>query len=146
MFPLGLKPTGTKTYLGLRGTINDRFREFRNFLRTSNDRLPLKHGSNRPQTWPKRVSDDSRHFIFRPRRNKIGKHVRWTISSNHMFRQKVDKLPVFEELWIFGRNRQMRLEKWPPKFWLSALYDFWQRGKKWLHDFWLLASRRMCRG
>ena len=26
-------------------------------------------------------------------------------------RQKIDKLPVLEELWNFGRNRQMRLEK-----------------------------------
>ena len=32
------------------------------------------------------------------------------------FRRKIDKLPVFAELWIFGRNRQMRLEKLPPKF------------------------------
>ena len=31
-------------------------------------------------------------------------------------RRKIDKLPVFAELWIFGRNRQMRLEKFPPKF------------------------------
>ena len=31
-------------------------------------------------------------------------------------RRKIDKLPVFAELWIFGRNRQMRLEKLPPKF------------------------------
>ena len=27
--------------------------------------LPLKHGSDRHETSPKRVSDDSRHFIFR---------------------------------------------------------------------------------
>ena len=27
------------------------------------------------------------------------------------FRREIDKLPVFPELWIFGRNRQMRLEK-----------------------------------
>ena len=46
------------------------------------------------------------------------------------FRRKIDKLPVFAELWIFGRNRQMRLEKLPPKFWFSALYDFWRRGKR----------------
>ena len=37
----------------------------RRHLQTSNDPLPLKHGSNRPETWPKRVSDDPRHFIFR---------------------------------------------------------------------------------
>ena len=46
------------------------------------------------------------------------------------FRRKIDKLHVFAELWIFGRNRQMRLEKLPPKFWFSALYDFWRRGKR----------------
>ena len=40
------------------------------------------------------------------------------------FRRKIDKLPFLAELWIFGPNRQMRLEKWPPKFWFSALYDF----------------------
>ena len=45
-------------------------------------------------------------------------------------RRKIDKLPVFAELWIFGRNRQMRLEKLPPKFWFSTLYDFWRRGKR----------------
>ena len=33
--------------------------------------------------------------------------------KNH---RKIDKLPVFAELWIFGPNRQMRLEKIPPKF------------------------------
>ena len=26
-------------------------------------------------------------------------------------RRKIDKLPVFEELWLFGRNWQRRLEK-----------------------------------
>ena len=31
-------------------------------------------------------------------------------------RRKIDKLPVFAELWIFRPNRQMRLEKLPPKF------------------------------
>ena len=46
------------------------------------------------------------------------------------FRWKIDKLLVFAELWIYGRNRQMRLEKLPPKFWFSALYDFWRRGKR----------------
>ena len=34
----------------------------------------------------------------------------------NFFLRKIDKLPVFAELWIFGRNRQMRLEKLPPKF------------------------------
>ena len=35
------------------------------FFETLNGRLPLKHGSVRPQTLGKRVSDDPRHFIFR---------------------------------------------------------------------------------
>ena len=33
-----------------------------------------------------------------------------------IFHQKINKLPVFAELWTCGRNRQMRLEKLPPKF------------------------------
>ena len=33
-------------------------------LQTLNGRLPLKLGSDRPQTLPKRVSDDPQHFIF----------------------------------------------------------------------------------
>ena len=50
---------------GLGRTVTARVREFRFFRETSNGRLPLKHGSDRPQTWSKRVSDDPRHFIFR---------------------------------------------------------------------------------
>ena len=30
---------------------------------------------------------------------------------NKNFRRKIGKLPVSEELWFFGRDRQMRLEK-----------------------------------
>ena len=121
---------------------------------SSNDRLPLKQGSESRQTLPKRVSDDSRHFIFR-RRKKNRNFERpftprgWLRSASNFgktrfrrfptfhfstpkknfwqkflmkifvkkkFRRKIDKLPVFAELWIFGRNRQMRLEKLPPKF------------------------------
>ena len=71
-------------------------------------------GSVRPQTLGKRVSDDPRHFIFRHREKKIGKIFDENFSSKN-FRQKIDKLPVFEELWLFGRNRQMRLEKMTPE-------------------------------
>ena len=75
------------------------------------------------------------------------------------FRRKIDKLPVFAELWIFRRNRQMRLEKLPPKFWFSTLYDFWRRGKRDDFNFFpdfrpkmtstlfaFLARRHMCPG
>ena len=44
--------------------------EFRVFVETLNGRLPPEHGSDRHETWPKRVSDDSQRFIFR-RRKKI---------------------------------------------------------------------------
>ena len=39
--------------------------DWRRRLQTSNGLLHLKLGSDRPQTLPKRVSDDPRHFIFR---------------------------------------------------------------------------------
>ena len=39
-------------------------------LQTLNRRLPLEDGSDRLETLGKRVSDDSRHFIFRRRRQK----------------------------------------------------------------------------
>ena len=40
----------------------------RHLRETSNGRLPLKHGSVRPETLPKRVSDDLQHFIVRRRK------------------------------------------------------------------------------
>ena len=53
-----------------------------------------------------------------------------------IFCRKIGKLPVSEELWFFGRDRPMRLEKWPPKFWFSARHDFWQRGKSGTNHLW----------
>ena len=54
--------------------------------------------------------------------------------------RKISKLPVLEELWIFGRQRQIRLEKSLPELWVSAFYDPWRRGKKggfcFFRDFW----------
>ena len=46
-------------------TITDRFHGFRKYFETSNGRLPLEDGSDRRETLPKRVSGDSRRFIFR---------------------------------------------------------------------------------
>ena len=42
----------------------------------SNGRLPPEDGSVRPQTLGKRVSDDPRHFIFRRRKQNLGKNFR----------------------------------------------------------------------
>ena len=39
--------------------------DWRRTLQTSNGRLPLEDGSDWHETLPKRVSDDSRHFILR---------------------------------------------------------------------------------
>ena len=57
-----------------------RFREFRKFLETLNGGLPLKHSSDRPQTLPKRVSDDSQHFIFRRRKNLSGPKKKFSVT------------------------------------------------------------------
>ena len=51
------------------GRLN-RFQEFRKVFETSNGCLPLEDGSDRRETLGKRVSDSSKHFIFR-RRIKI---------------------------------------------------------------------------
>ena len=46
--------------------------KFRFFFETSNGRLPLEISSDRPQTLPKRVSDDPRRFIFRRQKQIFG--------------------------------------------------------------------------
>ena len=56
-------------------------REFQFFFETLNGRLPLKLRSNRPQTLPKCVSGDSRHFIFRHPKKKFSR-ICW-VSKNH---------------------------------------------------------------
>ena len=43
---------------------------------------------------------------------------------------KISKVPVLEELWIFGRHWQIRLENSLPELSVSAFYDPWRRGKK----------------
>ena len=59
---------------------------FVKFLREAlNGRLPLKHGSVRPQTLGKRVSDDPRHCIFRFRKHK--KHRVFAKSKKKMGEQ-----------------------------------------------------------
>ena len=42
---------------------------------------------------------------------------------------------ILEELWIFERHQHVRLEKWPRINLISALYDFWRRGKSGTKDF-----------
>ena len=68
------------------------------------------------------------HFST-PKEKKIDKNFRLKIFC-YPPPPKVSKLPVLEELWIFGRQWQIRLEKSLPELWVSAFYDPWRRGKK----------------
>ena len=101
---------------------------FEKISQTLNGRLPPEDSSDWPQTWPKRVSDDPRHFIFwRPQKNL---DEIFGAKSHHANEGSNQERAVLEELWIFERYWQLRLEKWPPMNLISALYNFWRRGKK----------------
>ena len=117
---------------------------FSNCLQTLKIRLPPEDGSVWPETLGKRVSDDPRHFIFRRRKKKIDKNFRLKFFCCNP-PPKIGKLPVLEELWIFGRHQQMRLENSLPELSVSAFYDPWRRGKKggfcFFRDFW---PKRTC--
>ena len=81
-----------------------------------NDRWPLKNSSYAPQTLGKRVSDDSRHFIFRVPTKKI------QIFCTYLtFFARVSY--YFEELRFFGRHWHFRHEKLHHIDLLSFLYD-----------------------
>ena len=52
------------------------------------------------------------------------------------------KLLVLKELQFFGRHRQIRLEKKKLRIRISALYDFWRRGRRnsFIFLLWFLAN------
>ena len=70
-------------------------------MKTLNGRLPLKLRSDRPQTLPKRVSDDPRHFIVRRRKKN---------RRNFQVRKLVIRYfgKVFEELRPNGLQNQIQ--------------------------------------
>ena len=80
------------------------------FFETSNGRLPPKHGSDRRETLPKRVSGDPRHFIFRHPQTFLATKI----FVRKIFRQHPEnffnKVPVLEKLCRFTRNYRMQLE------------------------------------
>ena len=82
------------------------------YCKTLNGRLTPEDGSVRPQTLGKSVSDDPRNFIFRRRKKKANIFENFSSKKN----QKIDKLPVFEELWLFGRNRKSASNNEPRGF------------------------------
>ena len=64
------------------------FSTTRKILKILNGRLHPEDGSDRPQTWGKRVSDDSRHLIFRRRKIFFGKNFSkkfWRKINNSIF-------------------------------------------------------------
>ena len=97
---------------------------------TSNGRSPPEDGSDPPQTSGKRVSGDSRHFIFRQHKH----FLRPKFLLLKLFRQHTHKffsnVPVMEELCRFTRPCRMQLENSLPELSVSAFYDPWRRGKK----------------
>ena len=133
---LGIPPNFAKTRFGRFPTFHFSTPDtnfFSYFLQTLKIRLPPEDGSVWPETLGKRVSDDPRHFIFRRRKKNRHKFSSEKIS-------KISKVPVLEELWIFGRHQQIRLENSLPNIWVSAFYDPWRRGKKgsfcFFRNFW----------
>ena len=101
-------------------------REFRFFFETSNGRLPPEHGSDRPETLAKRVSDDLQLFIFRRRKFFGGIFFSKKSSGADLFFQKSG---VLEELWIFDPRWQMRRKKSLPELALFLGRLPWRRGK-----------------
>ena len=76
------------------------------FFETSNSPLPLEHGSDRPQTWGKRISDDLQLSIFRRHKKVFVENFRF---RKHVFRQK----------FVFGVEKSKvanRLKRVFPKF------------------------------
>ena len=68
---------------------------------TSNGRLPPEEGSDRRETLPKRVSDNSRRFVFRRRKKIFAETFRNKKSVFLHFR------PFFEELRKNRRHQQL---------------------------------------
>ena len=64
------------------------------FCKTLTSRLPPEDGSVRPQTLGKRVSDDSRHFIFRRRKENLANIFDKNFHPKN-FCRKIDKLHFF---------------------------------------------------
>ena len=105
---LGSPPNFAKTRFGRSPTFHFSTKTF--LFETSNGRLPPKHGSDRRETLPKRVSGDPRHFIFRHPQTFLATKI----FVGKIFRQHPEnffsKVPVLEELCRFRRQWRMQLE------------------------------------
>ena len=110
--------TFTNHFSGCRPTISGPLQKM---TKTLNGRLPPEDGSDRPQTWPKRVSDDSPRFIFRHQ----------LFFKSIFFTQKIGfyKSLVLEEQRQFEHHWHTRRQKLLSVVRLFSLCDPWRRGK-----------------
>ena len=86
------------------------FSTSKNFFETSNSRLPPKHGSDRRETLPKRVSGDPRHFIFRRPQTFLATKSFGAKNFRQQPENFFSKVPVLEELCRFTRLYRMQIE------------------------------------
>ena len=96
------------------------------FFETSNGRLTLEDGSDRRETWPKRVSDDSQRFIFRHRKKVLDDSFFQTSLVLDFFSRnwRLDEPGNFERHW------QIRRQKLLPEVGLFLGRLPWRRGKR----------------
>ena len=91
-----------------------------------NGRLPLERRSDRRETWPKRVSDDSQRFIFRYRKNVLDDFFQKNFGTRFFLKET----GVLEEPDAFKHHWQIRRQKLLPEVGLFLGSDPWRRGKR----------------
>ena len=101
--------------------------------------LPLKHGSDRHETSPKRVSDDSRHFIFR--RKKFFSKLRTAVYPPKMapigVKLRENAFQVIPDISFFDQKNFFRnFERlFTPRGWLCLASNFWKTRVRWSPTF-----------
>ena len=103
-----LSQTSRRTYVRTLFDVRTYYDRKRPYVQTLNGRLPLERSLHGRQTPPKRVSDDSRRFIFRRRKKMFDDFFFGKIPASNQ------KRAVLEEPRIFQRCWQIGLEKRPP--------------------------------
>ena len=97
------------------------------FFETSSGRLPLEQSSDRRETLGKRVSDDSRHFMFRRPKDFLSMNSFKNNFGGQFFFQETS---VSGQLGIFERQWQIARQKLLPVVHLFLGRVPWRRGKQ----------------
>ena len=99
------------------------------FLQTLNTRLPFKLGSVWPQTLPKRVSDDPRHFIFQ--RRKIFSKLRTAVYPPNMApigaKLCQNAFQVIPDISFFDAKKKFRQKFLAEKFFVDTPKIFFNK-------------------